>query len=78
MMAKKRLPARKVSKRCSRSTFEGMLEGFPNFLGQAQLAWECWRRMTVGQQLAVMKSMDESEGDSDWIEEKLREAKARL
>lgn len=78
------LPTEKLKKRrkkrsnarakCSRPTFEGLVDAFPTAEGMATLAWECYRRLSTQQQIAVLESMNDDDDNLDWIEERLHQA----
>ena len=75
----KRTPRKKVSTKCSRATFEGMIEGYPSLEGMAALAWECWRRLSAQRQIKAMEAMNDTEGDdpTDWIMAKINASTQR-
>lgn len=61
----------------SKMEFVRLVEGFPTYIGQAQLAWECFKRLTPKQQEGVLRAMEYGEAedddvderdDSDWVE----------
>ncbi len=76
----KKQPKKRVSKKCSRATFEGLIEGFPTLEGVAALAWESYCRLSSKQQIAVMEAVNgEGKGEepTEWIMAKFREAQER-